>query len=56
MHKVTNKEQLCEQAQRQYSLNQSTPQVNAANLIGVKKTQLNDTIKQDCDAEKSNGA
>lgn len=47
-HKVTQKEELCAQAQRQNTINQVTPEVNASVLIGPKKTQLDDAIKQNC--------
>lgn len=48
MHKVTLKEELCAQAQRQNTINQVTPEVNASVLVGPKKTQLDDAIKQNC--------
>lgn len=48
LHKTTEKEQLCAQAQREASLNQATPQVNISNTIGLKKTKIDDAIKQNC--------
>jgi hypothetical protein len=48
IHKVTDKQQLCDQASREASLNQSTPQINASSMIGLKKTKVDEAIKQNC--------
>lgn len=48
LHKVTEKQQLCAQAAREASLNQATPQMNASSMIGLKKTKVDEAIKQNC--------
>jgi len=51
LHKTTDKEQLCAQASREASLNTATPQLNASSMIGLKKTKIDEAIKQNCSTE-----
>ena len=48
LHKVINKQQLCAQAQREQTLNQTSIGVRSVDLSNTKSKALEATIQQNC--------
>lgn len=48
MHKVTDKQQICNQAKRQQTLNQLTPGFDAHNITPGQQQQLEQSIQANC--------
>jgi hypothetical protein len=48
LHKVTNKQQICMQAQREQTLNQTSAGTHPINLSDTKTKALQETIQQNC--------
>ena len=48
LHPATNKQQLCEQAKRQQTLNQTSVSLHPIDLNNTQSKTLEDTIQQNC--------
>jgi hypothetical protein len=48
LHKVTDKQQLCDQAKRQEVLNNSSPSIDSYYLTNAQKSKLDQQVKDNC--------